>query len=99
MAQHPGRHLHTRRCETWNPSVLIIGQLGFTVRSLIKLNANVTYWLPEGTATTKENYFYCFYGATWLVSGKPCSSRRWVIEFQPGVRKWQLRSTLSVNTL
>jgi hypothetical protein len=36
---------------------------------------------------------------TWLVSGKHCSAWRWVMQIQPGARKWKLRSTLSVNAL
>lgn len=30
---------------------------------------------------------------------KACEAWRWVMQFQPGTRKWQLRSTLSVNAL
>jgi hypothetical protein len=35
----------------------------------------------------------------WFVSGKPCSAWRWIMQFQPGGEKWQLRSSLSVNIL
>jgi hypothetical protein len=30
---------------------------------------------------------------------KPCSAWRWTMQFQPGVGKWQLRSTSSLNPL
>jgi hypothetical protein len=35
----------------------------------------------------------------WLVSGKSCSAWRWVMQFLLGAGKWQVHSTLSVNTL
>jgi hypothetical protein len=70
------------------------------VRSLIKFNATVTSRLLAGTAVREIGWFYCFYG-TILDSyrEKTCSAWRWVMQFQPGPRKWQLRSTLSVKAL
>jgi hypothetical protein len=69
----------------------------YTVRSLIKLNANVTLRLPGGTAIKSILLF--LWSDTWLVAGKSCSAWRLVTKFHPGAGRRQLRSTLSVNAL
>jgi hypothetical protein len=68
-----------------------------TVRPPIKLNATVTSRLPN--CYLGKLILLFLWSDTWLVSGKPYSAWRWVMQFQPEAGKWQLRSTLSVNAL
>jgi hypothetical protein len=48
---------------------------------------------------TRKLILLSLWSDTWLVSGKPCSSWRLLMQVLPAARKWQLRSGLSVRAL
>jgi hypothetical protein len=55
-------------------------------------------WNARACAGTSLIFLF-YWCDTWLVSGKSCSTWRWVMQFLPGAGKWHLCSGLSVNAL
>jgi hypothetical protein len=77
-----------------------LSYLNNVVHSLMKVEQNCHFPASGRNCYNKSKMILLFlWSDTWIVLGKPYSAWQWVMQCQPGAGKWQLCSTLSVNTL